>query len=67
MVYTAVDFFLRRTNYLLFQIDALETLSEPVLKTIKEHLELNEQEYTRQNTELNQAVAEHSLAYLKKG
>lgn len=67
MVYTAVDFFLRRTNYLLFQIDALETLSEPVLNTIKEHLGLNEQESTLQNNELNQTVAEHSLAYLKEG
>lgn len=65
MVYTAVDFFLRRTNYLLFDIKALEHLAEPVLLAIQLHLSLSDETYLAQRKELEEAINDHRLAYLK--
>lgn len=65
MTFTAVDFFLRRTNYLLFDIKALEILAEPVLLSIQFHLTLSDEVYTAQRTELEAAINHHQLAYLK--
>lgn len=65
MVYSAVDFFLRRTNYMLFDIIAIETLAEPVLLTIQEELSLNETQLTAQRVDLQKSIDEHRLAYLK--
>lgn len=65
MVYSAVDFFLRRTNYLLFNIQALDELANPCLELIREHLKLTDKAFARQSQELQDAIAEHSLAYLK--
>lgn len=65
MAYSAIDFFLRRTNYMLFDIKSLNNLSEPILLIIKEHLNLSDEEYKRQVDTLKEAVDRHSLAYLK--
>lgn len=65
MTYTAIDFFLRRTNYMLFDIKSLNDLSEPILLIINEHLNLSNQEYIRQVDALKEAIDVHSLAYLK--
>lgn len=65
MTYTAIDFFLRRTNYMLFDIKALDQLAEPTLLIIKEHLDLSDEEYETQVQLLKQEIDEHSLAYLK--
>lgn len=65
MIYSAVDFFLRRTNYLLFDIKALEDLAEPVLLSIQHHLSLSNETYTAQMIELEEAINHHRLDYLK--
>lgn len=65
MTYTAIDFFLRRTNYMLFNIKALDKLAEPSIRLIIEHLNLSDEEYQKQKQSLKEAIDEHRLAYLK--
>lgn len=65
MTYSAVDFFLRRTNYMLFDMKAIHPLATPVTQLIKEHLDLSDEAYDAQVQELKREIAEHRLSYLK--
>ena len=65
MVYSAVDFFLRRTDTMLFNIKQIESLSEPVLSTMQDYLQMDEETVAKLRNDLTKTVDEHRLAYLK--
>lgn len=65
MIYSAVDFFLRRTDTMLFNIKQIEALSGPVLNTMQDYLQLDEGTVSKLREDLTKTVDEHRLAYLK--
>lgn len=65
MVYSAVDFFLRRTDTMLFNIKQIESLSESVLSTMQDYLQMDEETVAKLRNDLTKTVDEHRLAYLK--
>lgn len=62
---TSEDFFLRRTNYMLFRTDEMHPLVDPVQAIITEELELSSEESERQAKELEESMREHALEDLK--
>lgn len=65
-VYTAEDYFLRRTNYMLFMRDQMEEITEPVLEIIAEVLDLSDDEKEKQTQALFESMREHALADFKE-
>ncbi len=65
-VFSASDYFERRTTYFLFRRDEMLELLSPVLKTIRDYLELSEEEAERQRQNLQQRLEQSNLTYLKK-
>lgn len=66
MVLTPVDYFLRRTNYMLFINERLEEIKEPVLAVMSEYFDWSAEEAQRQRQELEQQLKETRLAELKQ-
>ena len=65
MVYSPLDFFERRTTFLLFQFDRMQKIKDAVAQIIQEHLGLSDEEASAQKEELEAQIKETSLAYLK--
>ena len=65
MVYSPLDFFERRTTFLLFQFDRMQKIKDAVAQIIQEHLGLSDEEASAQKEELEAQIKETSRAYLK--
>ena len=65
MVLTPVDYFLRRTNYLLFMREALDDLIKPVANEMEKFLGWSEEEKEAHLAELYRVLAESDLRDLK--
>ncbi|XJS10057.1 type 1 glycerol-3-phosphate oxidase [Aerococcaceae bacterium WGS1372] len=65
-VYSSEDFFLRRTNYMLFRSEEMPSLIESVQAIIQDYLGLTDEERTQQYDELVESINEHSLKALKE-
>lgn len=64
-VFRAVDFFTRRTNYLLFMNDKMEPLIEPTLAYMASYLDWDETTTEHQRATLLAALDETRLTHLK--
>lgn len=65
-VYSSEDFFLRRTNYMLFRSEEMGDLVEAIQAIIQSELALSDQARERQYQELIDSIEEHSLKALKE-
>lgn len=65
MVINAVDYFLRRTNHLLFHADQVASLKQPVLAEMARLLDWDEAEQAAQAKALDDAISESRLDTLK--
>lgn len=66
MTLTPVDFFLRRTNHMLFMRDTLDELIVPVLNEMTDFYGWSEEEKGHYRNELQEAMDENDLVHLKK-
>ncbi|WP_198433891.1 type 1 glycerol-3-phosphate oxidase [Aerococcus urinae] len=66
MVLTPVDYFLRRTNYMLFMRDRLDHLLEPVVQTMSDYFDWDDQSRQAYQKELEEVLAKNDLVDLKK-
>lgn len=67
MVLTPVDYFLRRTNYLLFMRDQLDQIDEAVVNAMSAFYGWSKETKDKYWEELKTVMAESSLEQLKKG
>lgn len=65
MTLTAVDFFLRRTNHLLFMRDSLDDLIEPVLQGMSDYHQWSATQLAAEKEALLATIAESDLLNLK--
>lgn len=65
-VFSAVDYFERRTTYFLFKRDQMLLLMRPVLNTIQDYLGLSKEEAERQRQVLEEKLKQSNLEYLKR-
>lgn len=65
MTLTPVDYFLRRTNHMLFMRDTLDELIDPVVREMAEYYEWTEEEKNKHYDQLQTVLSENDLAYLK--
>ena len=65
MALKPTDYFLRRTNHLLFMRDSLDVLIDPVINEMAKHFEWSDQERAAQEEELRRVIAENDLSALK--
>ncbi|MDW7799243.1 type 1 glycerol-3-phosphate oxidase [Streptococcus canis] len=65
MALKPTDYFLRRTNHLLFMRDSLDVLIDPVINEMTKHFEWSDQERAAQEEELRRVIAENDLSALK--
>ena len=65
MVLTPVDYFLRRTNYMLFKREKLEDLKAPVLKTMATYFQWTPEEEEAQREALEKRLRQNDLSDLK--
>ena len=65
MTLNLVDFLLRRTNYVLFQNDELMMKKDAFVDEMARIMEWNEEEKAAAAKQLDETIAESSLAYLK--
>lgn len=65
MVMTPEDFFGRRTDSLLFNIEKLEYLNEPVLRVMEKELKWSSEEIKKWSKHLSEEVALKTLAHFK--
>lgn len=66
MTLTPCDYFIRRTNHLLFMRDTLDELILPVLQVMNDYFKWSTEEYQMQKQQLEQAMSESDLNYLKE-
>ncbi|MGT2888207.1 type 1 glycerol-3-phosphate oxidase [Streptococcus didelphis] len=66
MALRPTDFFLRRTNHILFMRDSLEELIEPVLDEMAKHLSWSDEQKAAQEAELRQTLKDNDLEALKR-
>jgi len=66
MTLTPVDFFLRRTNHLLFMRDTLDELIDPVLNEMANFYAWTDSEKDHYRDELQKVIDENDLVHLKK-
>lgn len=62
MALKPTDYFLRRTNHLLFMRDSLDVLIDPVINEMAKHFEWSDQERAAQEEELRRVIAENDLS-----
>ncbi|WP_424003364.1 glycerol-3-phosphate dehydrogenase/oxidase [Maribacter sp. IgM3_T14_3] len=60
MVQTPMDFFIRRTGRLYFDIDSVRTLMEPLLKVFQSKFKVDDAKIEEWRTTLNAELKEHS-------
>jgi glycerol-3-phosphate dehydrogenase len=60
MVQTPMDFFIRRTGRLYFDIDSIRTLMEPLLKVFQSKFKVDDAKIEEWRTILNAEIKEHS-------
>ena len=65
MTLSPTDFFLRRTNHMLFKRDTLDTLVSPVLQAMGKYFEWSEEEYLAKENELHEVLSENDLISFK--
>ncbi|MFV8214333.1 glycerol-3-phosphate dehydrogenase C-terminal domain-containing protein, partial [Streptococcus pluranimalium] len=65
MALSPADFFLRRTNHMLFKRDELDALVEPVITEMAKHLEWTEEEKSEKTAAFQELLKENDLAALK--
>ncbi|MGT2911644.1 type 1 glycerol-3-phosphate oxidase [Streptococcus cameli] len=65
MALSPVDFFLRRTNHILFKRDGVNELIQPVIAEMARHYGWSEEETANKTTELDQALKANDLSHLK--
>lgn len=65
MVLTPVDYFLRRTNHLLFMRESLDALIQPIANEMAKYLGWSEEEQAAHLAELDRVLAESDLRDLK--
>ena len=65
MVLTLVDYFLRRTNHLLFMRETMDELIQPVADEMAKFLGWSQEEKETQLAELDRVLAESDLRDLK--
>lgn len=65
MVLTPSDFFIRRTNYLLFKRDELDQIKEPVIQYMATYFGWDDEETQRHRETLEQEMAESDLSHLR--
>lgn len=66
LVLTPVDYFMRRTNFILFIRDELEALEKPVIDKMTDFYQWSDQEKINYTKELAEVVAESDLKELKE-
>lgn len=67
MVQNPMDFFVRRTGRLYFDIESVTTFMEPVLAEFQAVFNLNEEQITAYKKTLNALIAEHADFTLERG
>lgn len=65
MALKPTDYFLRRTNHLLFMRDSLDALIDPVINEMAKHFEWSDQERVTQEDDLRRVIADNDLSALK--
>ncbi|VGQ24717.1 alpha-glycerophosphate oxidase [Streptococcus pyogenes] len=65
MALKPTDYFLRRTNHLLFMRDSLDALIDPVINEMAKHFEWSDQERVSQEDDLRRVIADNDLSALK--
>lgn len=65
MVLTPGDYLIRRTNHLLFERDQLDAIKQPIIDAIAAYFAWSPEEKTRQETHLEELIAESDLRDLK--
>ena len=65
MTLTPVDYLLRRTNYMLFMREQMDTVLPDILLEMAAYYQWTDEEAARQKDQLEQALAKNDLAYLK--
>lgn len=65
MALKPTDYFLRRTNHLLFMRDSLDALIDPVINEMAKHFEWSDQERGAQEDDLRRVIADNDLSALK--
>lgn len=65
MALKPTDYFLRRTNHLLFMRDSLDALIDPVINEMAKHFEWSDQERVAQEDDLRRVIADNDLSALK--
>ncbi len=66
MALTPVDFFLRRTNHMLFMRREMDALIQPVINEMARYYEWTPEEKARYTEELEEVLAVNDLTYLKE-
>lgn len=64
-VYTPLDFFTRRTTFMLFQHDKMLVVKDEVSQTIVDYFGLDQATADQQKTALDEEIAKAELQYLK--
>lgn len=64
-VYTPLDFFARRTTFMLFQHDKMLAVKDAVSQTIVDYFGLDQAAADQQKTALDEEIAKAELQYLK--
>ncbi|HER4651217.1 TPA: type 1 glycerol-3-phosphate oxidase [Streptococcus pyogenes NGAS505] len=65
MALKPTDYFLRRTNHLLFMRDSLDALIAPVINEMAKYFEWSDQERVAQEDDLRRVIADNDLSALK--
>lgn len=66
MVQNPMDFFIRRTGRLYFDIDSVRNLMEPLLEEFKTIFKADEKQLSEWKAELNKQIDEHSIFTLDR-
>lgn len=66
MALTPVDFFLRRTNHMLFMRDHLDGLIQPVIDEMAKHLNWTDQEKRKHEDDLEKVLKDNDLSSFKR-
>ena len=66
MTLTAVDYLLRRTNYMLFMREQLDAVAPDILKEMAAYYAWSEEELAKQEQLLADTLVKNDLTYLKE-
>lgn len=66
MTLTPLDYFMRRTDFLLFDVTYMQTIKKPVIEAMTSYYEWSNDQTRQMTEELDKRLAESTLDYLKK-